>query len=137
MIDKLEFLVALARERNFSKAAEQSGRAASWSIGGAAKKHGLGSGRPTAVGKLPGWRRSRRLMSSSSADKLVVMANQMGRFFVPQRGIDPAAAIANHINKFWEPRMRAAIVAHLETGGAGMDGPVREAVGRLKEASKG
>ena len=76
-------------------------------------------------------------MSSSSADKLVVMANQMGRFFVPQRGIDPAAAIANHINKFWEPRMRAAIVAHLEVGGAGMDGPVRDAVGRLKEASKG
>jgi formate dehydrogenase subunit delta len=69
------------------------------------------------------------------AAKLVMMANQIGRFFVPQRDIDPVAAIADHLVKFWEPRMRAAIVAHLKAGGAGLDGPVREAVGRLKEAN--
>ena len=69
-----------------------------------------------------------------SADKLVMMANQIGRFFVPQRQADPAAAIADHLQKFWDPRMRAAIVAHLEQGGAGLEGPVREAVGRLKAA---
>jgi formate dehydrogenase subunit delta len=66
--------------------------------------------------------------------KLVMMANQIGRFFAPQRGIDPVAAIADHLDKFWEPRMRATIAAHLEFGGAGLDDPVREAVGRLKEA---
>ena len=66
--------------------------------------------------------------------KLVMMANQIGRFFVPQRGIDPVAAIADHLNKFWEPRMRATIAAHLAAGGAGLDGPVREAVEHLKEA---
>ena len=70
----------------------------------------------------------------SSADKLVMMANQIGRFFVPQGGPDPAAAIADHLQKFWEPRMRKAIAAHLAAGGAGLEGPVREAVGRLKEA---
>jgi formate dehydrogenase subunit delta len=69
------------------------------------------------------------------AAKLVMMANQIGRFFVPQRDIDPVAAIADHLVKFWEPRMRATIVAHLKAGGAGLDGPVREAVGRLKEAN--
>ena len=69
---------------------------------------------------------------SASTDKLVMMANQIGRFFTPQRGTDPAVAIADHIEKFWDPRMRAAIVAHLGAGGAGLDGPVREAVGRLK-----
>ena len=69
------------------------------------------------------------------AEKLVMMANQIGRFFVPQRDIDPVAAIADHVVKFWEPRMRATIVAHLKAGGAGLDGPVREAVGRLKEAN--
>jgi formate dehydrogenase subunit delta len=69
------------------------------------------------------------------AAKLVMMANQIGRFFVPQRDIDPVAAIADHLVKFWEPRMRAAIVAHLKAGGAGLDGPVREAVGRLKEVN--
>jgi len=68
-----------------------------------------------------------------SSDKLVTMANQIGRFFVPQRDGDPAAAIATHLRKFWDPRMRAAIVAHLETGGQGLDEPVRQAVLRLKE----
>ncbi len=71
---------------------------------------------------------------SASADRLVTMANQIGRFFTPQRGADPASAIADHLEKFWDPRMRAAIMAHLAAGGAGLDGPVREAVGRLKKA---
>ena len=69
---------------------------------------------------------------SASADKLVMMANQIGRFFAPQRGADPAAAIADHLEKFWDPRMRAAIVEHLAKGGADLDAPVREAVRRLK-----
>ncbi len=68
-----------------------------------------------------------------SSDKLVTMANQIGRFFVPQRDVDPAAAIAMHFRKFWDPRMRAAIVAHLDKGGEGLDEPVREAVLRLKK----
>jgi formate dehydrogenase subunit delta len=66
-------------------------------------------------------------------DKLVMMANQIGKFFAPQRGADPVAAIADHLEKFWDPRMRAAIVAHLKAGGAGLDPKVREAVARLKE----
>lgn len=70
----------------------------------------------------------------SSPDKLVMMANQIGKFFAPQRGADPVEAIADHLQKFWDPRMRAEIVAHVAAGGAGLDAPVREAVGRLKEA---
>jgi len=53
---------------------------------------------------------------------------------VSQRDADPVAAIVNHFEKFWEPRMRTEIAAHLAAGGVGLDGPVREAVGRLKEA---
>jgi formate dehydrogenase subunit delta len=68
-----------------------------------------------------------------SADKLVMMANQIGRFFTPQRQGDSVAAIADHLRKFWDPRMRAAIVAHLEQGGEDLDEPVRQAVRRLKE----
>jgi formate dehydrogenase subunit delta len=74
------------------------------------------------------------MSANHSADRLVMMANQMGRFFTPQRGIDTVGAITNHINRFWDPRMRMAIAAHLANGGAGLDGPVREAVSRLKEA---
>ena len=72
---------------------------------------------------------------SGSTDKLVMMANQIGKFFAPQRQADPAAAIADHLKKFWDPRMRAAIVAHLEAGGEGLEDPVRQAVRRLKEAA--
>lgn len=72
---------------------------------------------------------------STSADKLVMMANQIGRFFTPQRDADPAVAIADHLEKFWDPRMRAAIVAHVAAGGTGLDASVREAVGRLKKPS--
>ena len=76
------------------------------------------------------------MSAASSADKLVMMANQIGQFFVPQRNGDPAAGIANHIAQFWDPRMRAAILAHLEAGGAGLDPPVRDAVGLLKARQK-
>ncbi len=68
--------------------------------------------------------------------KLVMMANQIGRFFVPQHKIDAAAAIADHLEKFWDPRMRADIIRHLEDGGAGLDPPVREAVRRLRRPSR-
>ena len=70
---------------------------------------------------------------SGSMDRLVMMANQIGKFFEPQRQPDPAAAIADHLRKFWDPRMRAEIVAHLEAGGEGLEEPVRQAVRRLKE----
>ncbi|CAN5904772.1 formate dehydrogenase subunit delta [soil metagenome] len=73
---------------------------------------------------------------SSSLDRLVTMANQIGRFFGPQRQGDAVAGIADHLEKFWDPRMKTAIVGHLAAGGAGLDGPVREAVGRLKEAKR-
>ena len=71
---------------------------------------------------------------SASADKLVMMANQIARFFTPQRGADPVAAIADHLEKFCDPRRTASIGADGRAVWAGLDGPVREAVVRLKEA---
>jgi len=68
----------------------------------------------------------------STPERLVMMANQIGKFFVPQKKMDAVAAIADHLEKFWDPRMRAAIVAHWKAGGEGLDPPVREAVARLK-----
>lgn len=78
-------------------------------------------------------------MSVETVERLVMMANQIGKFFAPQRKTDPVAAVADHLEKFWDPRMRSLIVAHLEAGGAGLDSVALAAVGRLKDgmAAKG
>jgi formate dehydrogenase subunit delta len=70
-----------------------------------------------------------------SPDKLVYMANQIGKFFASQ-GTDRApASIAEHLKKFWDPRMRSAIIAHLHAGGAGLDPAVRRAVETIDGSS--
>ena len=64
-----------------------------------------------------------------SPDKLIYMANQIGKFFASQHsGRASEKAIADHIKKFWDPRMRSAIISHLNAGGAGLDPLVRHAV---------
>ena len=56
-----------------------------------------------------------------STDKLVYMANQIGKFFTAQGGDKAAPSIAEHLKKFWEPRMRAQILAAVGTeAGAGL-----------------
>ena len=67
-----------------------------------------------------------------SPDKLVYMANQIGKFFVSQGEDEAVPLIADHLVKFWDPRMRKEIVAHLEHGGAGLDPAVRRAVESLQ-----
>jgi formate dehydrogenase subunit delta len=67
-----------------------------------------------------------------SPDGLVYMANQIGNFFASQGPDKAVAGVAEHIAKFWDPRMRAAIIAHLEEGGGGLDPSVREAIDRLR-----
>lgn len=67
-----------------------------------------------------------------SPDKLVYMANQIGKFFAHQGEAAAVTGIADHLAKFWEPRMRAAIQAHLAAGGAGLDPLVRQAVASLR-----
>ena len=72
-------------------------------------------------------------MSERSSEKLVHMANQIGKFFASQGAEQAPAAIADHLRKFWDPRMRAGILAHLEAGGTDLDPLVRQAVERLRE----
>jgi formate dehydrogenase subunit delta len=52
-------------------------------------------------------------------EKLVMMANQIGVFFASQKGDAAVQGILDHIKKFWDPRMRSAILAHLDAGGVG------------------
>jgi formate dehydrogenase subunit delta len=61
------------------------------------------------------------------------MANQIGKFFAHQGEEKAVAGIANHIARFWDPRMRAAIFKHLDAGGGGLDPFTRKAVASLKQ----
>jgi formate dehydrogenase subunit delta len=63
-----------------------------------------------------------------SPDRLIQMANQIGQYFIYQKDVDPAVAIADHLTKFWDPRMRTAIEAHVAGGGIGLDPAVLQAV---------
>ncbi|MGO8910113.1 MAG: formate dehydrogenase subunit delta [Bradyrhizobium sp.] len=70
-----------------------------------------------------------------SPDRLIYMANQIGKFFESQGHGKAVPGIAEHIRKFWDPRMRSAISAYLDAGGAGLDPDVRDAIATLKAAS--
>lgn len=66
-----------------------------------------------------------------SPDKMVRMANQIAKFFASQPEAARVSGVANHINDFWEPRMRAALLAHIAAGGEGLDPLVIEAAAQL------
>jgi len=70
--------------------------------------------------------------SHGTDHKLIYMANQIGAFFKAQDMDTASAKIAEHIRKFWDPRMRRAIIAHLDGGGAGLDPAARQAVEVLR-----
>jgi formate dehydrogenase subunit delta len=73
-----------------------------------------------------------------SPEKLVYMANQIATFFKSQSGGQAAAqATLTHIEKYWEPRMRRALVAHMEGGGEGLSPIAREAAEQLVAKSAG
>lgn len=56
-----------------------------------------------------------------SPDDLVRMANQIAAFHAPYPEAEARAGVEAHIRQFWDPRMRAALAAHLAAGGAGLD----------------
>lgn len=65
---------------------------------------------------------------------LVRMANRIGEFFAAMPDAQEAQdGIAGHLQRFWEPRMRREIVAHVERGGAGLSEIVRQAIASHRE----
>ena len=72
-------------------------------------------------------------MSGHTLDKLIYMANQIGREFAGQRPKEAAEATYDHLWHFWEKRMREAIIAHLDAGGEGMTDVAKVAVRMLAD----
>jgi formate dehydrogenase subunit delta len=52
--------------------------------------------------------------------KIIRMANQIAIFFDSQPQAEQVKGVANHINKFWEPRMRREFFDIVDHGGAGL-----------------
>ena len=72
----------------------------------------------------------------STHDKLVYMANQIVKFFAAEGEDTAVAGTADHIARFWDPRMRALIFAHLDAGGAGLDPVAKKAVEQLARKAR-
>ena len=69
-------------------------------------------------------------------DQLIKMANQIGSFFeaMPDRA-QALEDTAQHIRKFWEPRMRRELLAHVDAAGnAGLSPMVALALARHRQA---
>ena len=69
---------------------------------------------------------------------LIDMANRIGDFFESMPDHEEAlAGVADHIRRFWEPRMRRALLATLDdaadSNGVAMSGFVREALVRHRD----
>jgi formate dehydrogenase subunit delta len=66
-------------------------------------------------------------------DALIKMANQISDFFEGESGHEQApAAVAAHLQRYWEPRMRKDIIAHYDlNAGEGLDEVALKAVALL------
>ena len=62
----------------------------------------------------------------NSLERLIYMANQIATNLAHED--DPVSATAKHLSDFWDPRMKAMIVAN---GGKGLDPVAAAAVVRL------
>ena len=62
-------------------------------------------------------------------ERLVAMANDIAAFFDAESDKEVAAeGVRVHLTKFWDPRMRREIIAHVGAGAAGLAPTARRAV---------
>jgi formate dehydrogenase subunit delta len=64
---------------------------------------------------------------------MVRMANQIGEFFKSYGAEEGRKEIANHINSFWEPRMRRDLFKYLAAGGKELSPEVMAAVDLVRK----
>lgn len=69
------------------------------------------------------------------SEQMVHMANQIALFFASYPREEAVASVTDHLQKFWEPRMRKQIMDYVASGDGGLHDLVREAVKRLQESS--
>ena len=70
-------------------------------------------------------------------ERLVAMANDIAAFFdaEPDKAV-AAEGVRFHLTRFWDPRMRREIMAHVGAGGAGLSPTARAAVAMLADSKQ-
>lgn len=69
--------------------------------------------------------------------KIIRMANQIGTFFESKEDrAEGVAGVAEHINKFWEPRMRRHFFEVFDAGGEGLKPIVMEAAPQIRRPAE-
>jgi formate dehydrogenase subunit delta len=68
--------------------------------------------------------------------KIIRMANQIGTFFESKPHEEGVHGVAEHINKFWEPRMRRHFFEVVDAGGEGLKPIVIEAARSIRRPTE-
>ena len=69
-------------------------------------------------------------------EKLVYMANQIAGFFAAQGPARAVPAIADHLNKFWDPDMRADFLRVVQQPDVKLHALVRQAIPLIRGPAK-
>jgi formate dehydrogenase subunit delta len=72
----------------------------------------------------------------SPDEKLVYMANQIADFFKAQGEAKAVPAIADHLNKFWDPQMREDFMRIAKSPDADLQDLVRKALPLVRVSAK-
>jgi formate dehydrogenase subunit delta len=68
--------------------------------------------------------------------KLIYMANQIARFMESKPHDQGVKELSNHINDFWEPRMRRHLFQVLDAGGEGLRPLVLDAATKIRRPAE-
>lgn len=64
--------------------------------------------------------------------RLVTMTNDIARFFQSEPDHEEAVkGVLGHLTRFWDPRMRQALIQHVTAGGEGLSPLALEAARQL------
>ena len=69
-------------------------------------------------------------------EHLVHMANQIADFFAAYPHDEAVTGVADHLKKFWDPRMRIALIAHAKSGGAGLHDLAMAAIPKVESLTR-
>ncbi|MFB6720143.1 formate dehydrogenase subunit delta [Kribbella sp. NPDC056345] len=75
-------------------------------------------------------------MSRATVPPYVRLANEIAAQFAHRPTADAATAIANHMRIAWDPRMKRALIAHVEAGAEDLDPAAALAAQQLQAAAK-